>query len=185
MPSHTEILYTTAGFFGTCRRTAKCTYWRNALKETRWLLKCLSPDVSLRTHQNKWAVLAHKSSAFDILKMIMSATRFACVGTCFRLRSAAHWHGEYPLYVLSLLQPWFDIICWPWPSANSHAEFQLWACTSSPAKWGYYLALSWTQCTTTMTGTTTRRWRWQAITVEVLVGESGTILKKNWVEFFL
>lgn len=82
---------------------------------------------------------------------------------------------------------WFVSICLPvsssWPQDNfkaatpvdpvrpapSHAEVQLLACTTSLAKSGYYLSLSWTQCTDRLTGNTTRRERWQAITGEVVV----------------
>lgn len=52
---------------------------------------------------------------------------------------------------------------------SRHTEFHLLACTTSPAKSGYYLSLSWTQCTARLTGNTTRRERRQAITGEVVV----------------
>lgn len=41
--------------------------------------------------------------------------------------------------------------------------------STSLAKSGYYLSLSWTLCTDRLTGNTTRRERWQAITGEVVV----------------
>lgn len=61
--------------------------------------------------------------------------------------------------------------------APSHTEFQLLVCTSVLAKAGYYLSLSWTQCTDRLPGNTTRRERWQAITWEVVLGDSAAVLE--------
>lgn len=178
---HTETLKNIL-FFGKCIQICVWIHReRERVMGAHWLsnvqFSCLSFDVLISKRENKWAALIQILSAFESLEMITSIMYLcAWVRVCVCARLHADMVNALYLFAEIHFVRAAALICSS-VQQPSYTEFQLLDCARSLAKSGYYLSLSWTQCTDRLTGNTIQREKWQAITGEVLVGDSATVLE--------